>query len=155
MECPNCHFHNMPGNTRCLKCGGRLGVAGAEIGVEPPRASATTKRLRKWLPQWAWRFRPGRLRDQAGAAAVRGASRLNLALVPAGAMLRMVVPGWAQWYLGNAARGRNYFVPWLMLVLFGLAQWGSLLGSVALYAALCVHGTSIADVLCRPARRVK
>ena len=100
-------------------------------------------------------FRPGRLREQAGAAAGRGARRLNLARVPAGGMLRMVVPGWAQWYLGNAARGRNYFVPWLMLVLIGVANWGSLLGSVALYAALCVHGTSIADVLCRPARRMK
>ena len=42
-----------------------------------------------------------------------------------------------------------------MLVLFGLVDWGSLLASVALYGALCVHGISIADLLSRPARGKK
>ena len=43
MECPSCHFHNMPGSRRCLKCGGRLDAAAQAIAVEPPRASARTK----------------------------------------------------------------------------------------------------------------
>jgi hypothetical protein len=151
MECPSCHFHNMPGNHRCLKCGSRLDVAATTMAVEPPRASARAKRLRKWLPRWTQFFRPSRLRDEALAAAERN----NLVRLPAGALVRMVVPGWGQWYLGNAARARNYFVPWVMLVLFGLVNWGSLLGSVALYGALCFHGISIADLLSRPARGAK
>ena len=60
-----------------------------------------------------------------------------------------------QWYLGNVRRARNYFVPWIILILYGLACWGTLSGSVALYAALCVQATSIADVFSRPVRRKK
>ena len=147
MECPNCHFHNMPGNTRCLKCGGRLDVAAATIVVEPPRASARQKRWRRWLPGWLPRFRARLEGEMPVASGPRNTVRL-----PAGAFLRMIVPGWAQWYLGNAARARNYFVPWLLLIAVGWFAWGSLLASVALYAALCVHGISIAEVLTRPAR---
>jgi hypothetical protein len=151
MECPNCHFHNMPGNTRCLKCGGQLGLAKATISVEPPRASARSKRLRKWLPRWTHVLRPARLEEQAQEAA----GRLNQARAPGSAIARAIVPGWGQWYLGNAARARNYFVPWLLLVVVGLLRWGWLLSSVALYAAICVHGVSIADLLMRPPRRTR
>jgi hypothetical protein len=142
----------MPGNTRCLKCGGRLDVAAAEIAIEPPRASAAAKRLRKWLPHWTRRFRPGGMRDQAPTAARPGGGRLNMARLPAGCYPRMVVPGWGQWYLKNAARGRNYFIPWLVLMLVALLRWETVLANVALYAALCVHLISIADLLCRPVR---
>jgi hypothetical protein len=140
----------MPGNTRCLKCGGRLGLATAEIVVEPPRASAGAKRLRKWLPRWTRLFYPGRSRDEAHAARPRKTARL-----PAGAFVRMIVPGWGQWYLGNAARARNYFVPWLGLLLMAMFSGRTVLASVALYAALCVHSISIADLLCRPARKMR
>jgi hypothetical protein len=141
----------MPGNTRCLKCGGRLGLAGAEIAIEPPRASAGTKRLRRWLPRWTQAVHAGRMRDAVG----RGTDRLNLPRLPAGCFPRMIVPGWGQWYLGNAARARNYFIPWLTLVVLSSFRWHTVLGSVALYAALCIHAISIADLVCRPAREVK
>ena len=153
MECPNCHFHNMPGNTRCLKCGARLDVAAATIVVEPPRASARTKRWRRWLPRlalWLGLSGPARLQDSTGGrpqqpAAQHGAGAGGGHLAADRARLGPVV-------FGQRGPGAELFCPLAGTGGGGAARLGTLLGSVALYAALCIHGISIAEVPTRPAR---
>jgi hypothetical protein len=149
MQCPSCDFQNMPGNTRCLRCGASLEMATASIGVEPPRASARSKRLRKWLPsspriamrlQRAWEAVPGRALEE-----------WRRAELPANCMPRLIVPGWAQAYLGDRVPARRFFWAWLGLGLVGLVCYGSQLGELCLGGMVAVHSGSIIDACWRAA----
>src|SRR3990172_10935787 len=46
MECPRCQFENLPGQTRCFKCGSILASPGGVIAIEPPRMAAWKRPFR-------------------------------------------------------------------------------------------------------------
>jgi type IV secretory pathway protease TraF len=134
----------MPGAPVCGRCGAQLRLAAAPIDVNPPRASARAKQLRRWFPWYHF------------AAELRAAlTRLSGALspefdwdrLPAGIFLRMVVPGWPQRYLGQPQRGRIMLWLYLGLLLVGLVSIGTTFGGLVLGTALAVHISSIIDVL--------
>ena len=96
-------------------------------------------------------FRPNRLRSAASRGrrpAEPGPVADGCPFADGRARLGAVV-------FGQCGPGAQLFCSLAGTVAAGLFRWGSLLAGVALYAALCVHGISIADLLCRPARRAK
>jgi hypothetical protein len=149
MQCPSCHFQNMPGLGSCGRCGTSLTLATATIDVNPPRASRAARRVRRVVPTRLF----FRARDAAGAAsrAVTGSivedSRIPL---PEPAILsRLIVPGWAHIHSGLPIRGWFFLGAYLPLLVFGLLRWGTFFGSVALGLAFSVHASSVMDILIR------
>jgi hypothetical protein len=139
MQCASCEFQNMPGNTRCLRCGATLQLATAAVDVEPPRASSRSKVLRRFVPGSVTRTALQFRRSQA-------IEQWRRAQLPAGCLPRLAVPGWAQAYLGNRVQARRFFWSWLGLGLAGLLCYGSQLGAVWLGGMVAVHVGSIIDV---------
>ncbi|MGO9109450.1 MAG: S26 family signal peptidase [Thermoguttaceae bacterium] len=145
MQCSNCQFQNMPGIQNCGRCGASLQLATSAIDVHPPRASSTAKRWRRWFPVasfWS-RFRAAVARSLAARRVLDWASDLPASSL----LLRMVVPGWAQWYSGRPIRGRWMLCGFLGLLLSGLLFIGTGLGSLLLGLALALHAASIMDIV--------
>jgi hypothetical protein len=146
MQCANCHFENMPGVDECGRCGGSLHVASAAIDVHPPRAGRWAKRWRRATP---WLSRPWfhirwpdlpRIDRTGWTDTFPDAPALPV-------LLRMLVPGWPQKYLGRVRRGRIFFWSYLAAILLGLVSVGSPLGGGLLGVALSLHAASILDVV--------
>lgn len=126
----------------CGRCGTSLALASLAIDVHPPRASARAKRWRRFLP--AGRFAFGRQLGEL-ARQMTGFSPGDGPASPV--LLRLVVPGWAQAFLGHARRGKWFLGAYLGCLLLGLLMLGSPLGSVWLGLALAVHLSSALDVV--------
>ncbi|HEX4144636.1 MAG TPA: hypothetical protein VHY91_14110 [Pirellulales bacterium] len=62
---------------------------------------------------------------------------------------RLILPGWAQTYLGERVVGQRFFWVWLALALAGVACYGSQFGAIVLGAMVAVHCGSIIDVFWR------
>ena len=43
MRCARCEFENIPGQTRCIRCGSILEAGSAVIDIYPPRMPAWSK----------------------------------------------------------------------------------------------------------------
>jgi signal peptidase I len=139
MQCVNCQFENMPGSAHCARCGTSLRLASLAISIEPPRATAWQKRLRRLVP-WQLRWRA----YQSASVTRRD---LDVELPGAGLALRLLIPGWPQWYRGQARRGALLLAGYLASVLLGLATWGSILGSTCWGLAVGLHALSCFDAL--------
>ncbi|HTU25749.1 MAG TPA: hypothetical protein VMF30_10145 [Pirellulales bacterium] len=148
MQCANCEFQNMPGNVRCIRCGASLTLGSADIAIAPPRASARAKRLRQWSPRFLRQVgsRLGRITRPAFADSADSPRTSEL---PTNCLLRSIVPGWAQAYLGRTTTGRQFFWSWLGLVLASAACYGSQIGAIFVGAMLSVHFGSMIDLFWR------
>jgi hypothetical protein len=148
MECPNCHFQNMPGNSACMQCGASLTLTSAAIAIHPPRASTTSKWLRSWFPAlryYHWlRYRIDELdifRLPAWVSAACVVAQLNPGTWP-----RMVIPGWGHAHQGQFARGRWFLIGWLATALLCAFTFGSGISAVFAGLVLAVHGGAIVDL---------
>jgi signal peptidase I len=148
MQCSNCQFENMPGITVCGRCGANLRLASLKIDVHPPRASRGAKLWRRWFPLAGY----GRRVRHAIFASMRSAgdwTSLRLPELPLGPLLvRMIVPGWVQLYVGRVRRARWMFWSYVGLMLVGTLFMGTSFGLMALGLAVSVHAASITDILC-------
>jgi signal peptidase I len=147
MQCFNCRFENMPGITVCGRCGTALGVATAVIDVHPPRARPWAKRLRRLVPV---RRAAIRLRDVTASASSHvqaAAEEVGMPETPAPLVVRMIVPGWAHFYIGQRLRGRIFLGLYAALLPLALVFWGTTLGSILLGLVFSVHASSVIDVL--------
>ncbi len=148
MQCPGCQFENMPSTPSCVRCGASLSLATTAISVIPPRASDWRKAFRRWLP-----LRPTYypIRDAVVAIAqsmgISISRRLEIQFPPPLVMARMILPGWANAYLGHTERGRVYLCAWLLSLLVGIVAFGSTIGAIALGLTFAVHIASILDLL--------
>ncbi|MCR4414335.1 MAG: S26 family signal peptidase [Thermoguttaceae bacterium] len=144
MRCPSCEFQNIPGTVVCGRCGARLDLPAAEIGVHPPRAGRTQKVLRRWFPLYAWRHRVSFWLDS-----------LHLGPMPtlawprraAGGLVCMVVPGGAQFYLGRTRRGWAFLGAFVACLGWGVLFFGTTMGNVLLGLALSAHLSSMIDAI--------
>jgi len=148
MECPSCQFNNMPGNTRCLRCGGALQLASAAISVEPPRASAPSKWLRRWFNGRRWWYWS---RSAAAGTGRNLASELTRRTVTSGLDLglaaRSLIPGWAHWHAGYRLRGTVIASIYWASLLAMVATIGTPWGATWLGVLLAVHAGSLIDLL--------
>jgi hypothetical protein len=148
MQCVSCRFENMPGVSACGRCGSPLGLQTLAVDMQPPRAGAWSKRLRRWTP---FRSVYYGARD-AGRATARTAWFQDVlqgtALgTPMGVLGRLIFPGWAHLYLGQQALGRMFLGSWLVLLLLVFLLYGSTPGSIFLGLVFSVHIASCASVL--------
>jgi hypothetical protein len=149
MQCASCRFQNIPGVQACGRCGSPLGLATAVLDVHPPRAGRWRKQVRRLLP-WG--------RAAAGAReALRGVGRHageftdfhGLPVPPAGVLLRLPVPGWAHFHLGERSRGWAVVGLYLALLVPALVLMGTVPGSLLLGLAFSVHASSTLSILFR------
>lgn len=142
MQCPSCHFHNMPGSGHCARCGASLRLSGP-IDVHPPRAGTMQKRLPTLyrLPA-AWRRVTGGL--LAGLAGAFGLGRATTYELPRG-LLGWIIPGRAQRQRGDRPRAAAYLVIYAGTLLLGISLAGTLAGSVLLGLAFTAHVAALLD----------
>jgi type IV secretory pathway protease TraF len=152
MQCRNCRFQNMPGSDVCGRCGTSLGLATAVMDVHPPRAGRLAKRFRRVLPRgrayYEARHALIQTRNGAAAAARRVAPDVPR-LPPAPVCLRLVIPGWSHFYLGQRWRGRFALWGWLIFLVPGLFWFGTTAGSILLGLAFSVHSSAALDIVSR------
>jgi hypothetical protein len=123
-------------------------LASAAVDVHPPRAGRWAKQFRRTLPwvsrQWYNVRRP--------ASPGINWSWINVHLdvsFPA-VLVRMIVPGWPQYFLHRPRRARAFFFGWLGALFLTLLFAGNVLGSAFFGIALSLHAASILDVLLDP-----
>jgi hypothetical protein len=149
MQCVSCRFENMPGVDACGRCGSPLRLATAVIDVQPPRATRWQKRWRRLFPV---RRTATRAREALREVNQRTGSFIaahDLPVPPGDVLLRMPVPGWAHYHIGERVTGRVYAGVYLTLLLLGLVLAGTFVGSVLLGLAFSVHASSILSILFR------
>jgi hypothetical protein len=141
----------MPGNARCLRCGGALQLAAATIRIEPPRASAGAKWLRRYVNGRRWWFWTRAATASAGHNLVdeltRGSVTGGLDL---GLLVRSLLPGWAHWHAGYRLRGAIVALVYWPALLAMLSTVGTEWGTFWLGIILAVHAASIIDLLIAP-----
>src|SRR5258708_15344237 len=106
MQCPNCQFENMPGNTACVRCGSAVAFAGMQIAVYPPRAQIWAKHARRWMP-WrrAWYVVRDGLRELEDWVRNEASRTMVVEDWTPALTAKSLVPGWVHWSLGHRARG--------------------------------------------------
>lgn len=142
MQCPSCRFENMPGVRACGRCGASLQLGAIAVNVHPPRAGALAKRWRRWFSWTRIRWRSA---DERFTESLFGAQAAQAPPWPV--MVRMVAPGWPQFYLGNRVHGWCFLICWGWFAVFALAMLGTHLGSICLGLAIAAHAASVVDVV--------
>jgi hypothetical protein len=142
MQCPSCHFENMPGVKACGRCGTSLQLIALAISVYPPRASAWAKWWRRWF--WSPRVNWGRASEAIDDLLLGRGVRQYPAWRH---IVRMVVPGWPQFYRGDRTRGWIFLGTFLTLGFLAVTALGTSLGSVLLGLAVAAHASSVLDIV--------
>lgn len=62
-------------------------------------------------------------------------------------VMRMVVPGWPQWYFGQKHRAELFLFWYLVCLFLGIWQSDSVLGPFCVGFAIACHASSIADIV--------
>jgi hypothetical protein len=133
----------------CGWCGSSLVLASA-IDVQPPRASARSRRVRQLV---IYRLgRPWFAFAEWLAPATRGIRKrfgrdLDIDVPARSVLCRMIVPGWAHAAVGRWERGRIFLALYLVLAVIGLFFFGSFVGNSLLGLAFSAHVASAIDLL--------
>jgi len=144
MRCPRCEFENMPGQTKCFKCGSVL-EGPKEINVHPPRMAGWKRPIRS-VRRW-----------------IRGTTGIpNLKIeIPTpgkrtfkcfGGLILSIVPGLAHLLDRRFKEIRWYFLAWLILLLGSLFLYATTTGlllaglAVGLHTWIAVHHTVIREL---------
>jgi hypothetical protein len=135
MRCQRCQFENVPGESRCFKCGSILGGQNVPVDVHPPRMSkwqrpfrSTIRRLRllnvlpeqgiyEWLPDWM--------------KIMSGSAFLSLVL--------SIVPGLSHFTQRRFSQVRGYLAAWFVFLLTGMFLYGGFLGFLLIGLAVATH----------------
>jgi hypothetical protein len=131
VRCARCHFENIPGQERCVRCGSVLEAGAAALEVHPPRMPAWRRPFR-YFTRWLRSHRPAGSRRPAVAPRRAGSDLLfGLAL--------NVVPGLGYLLRGRWREVRLLVAAWLVLVSAGIFFYGSTAGSLLLGLAIGIH----------------
>lgn len=135
MRCQRCQFENVPGESRCFKCGSILGGQDVSVDVYPPRMSkwqgpfrAVIRRLRcwrvlpeggigAWIPEW--------MKIMSGNAFL--------------SLILSIVPGFAHLAQRRFRQVLWYFVAWFVFLLTGIFLYGDPLGFLLIGLAVATH----------------
>lgn len=135
MRCQRCQFENVPGESRCFKCGSILGGQNIPVDVHPPRMSkwqapfrSTIRRLRLWsvLPEECiYEWLPSWMKIMSG----------NAFLV----LILSIVPGLAHFTQRRFRQVRWYLVAWVVFLLTGMFLYGGPIGFLLIGLAVATH----------------
>ena len=135
MRCQRCQFENVPGESRCFKCGSILGGQNIPVDVHPPRMSkwqatfrSVIRRLRcwrvlpdggvyAWVPQWM-----KIMSDNAFLS-----------------LILSIVPGLAHLIQGRFKQIFLYLVMWIVFLPAGVFLYGSDWGYLLIGFAIAMH----------------
>jgi hypothetical protein len=148
MQCPSCQFENMPGVQNCGRCGAALNLGAAAVDIYPPRA-------RRWAKAWRHLFYALARQRRLPAGLAPGWDRIvhkRLAAlrrdrIPWGLLLRMIIPGWPQFYRGRKLAGTIFLCGYLVSIPLGFLCFGTNLGSLFLGLVMTFHASSVADIV--------
>ena len=144
MQCPSCHFENMPGSKNCARCRAFLTIV--DIDVNPPRATIRQRAIPNFLPRSLKRIRY-RILDSIQAAFHTRLTGVQFdgTLVD---WLSLLVGGLNQWRRGEP-RGWLWFYSWLLLLFLSLLWAGTTIGSFMLGLLFGLHVASIIGLFFR------
>jgi hypothetical protein len=135
MRCVRCEFENIPGETRCIRCGSILELDPGVVSIYPPRMPAWHKplrdirrRLRGWhlIPETT----PGsRAHRVLGPMVSGGVVGLPLS----------IIPGFAHLLSGRVREVRLLVPLWLLVLGAGLFLYGSPIGFLLIGLAIGIH----------------
>jgi type IV secretory pathway protease TraF len=133
MRCARCEFENIPGQTRCLRCGSILEAGGAAIEIYPPRMAAWRKPFRdvmRWL-------RGRRLMSKMPAAVRRGCDVvISDSLI---GLVLNVVPGLPYLLKRRFREVRLLVLVWFILLCASVFFYHSPIGGLLIGLTLAVH----------------
>jgi hypothetical protein len=135
MRCARCQFENIPGQTRCIRCGSILETDGAVLQIYPPRMPAWRKPFRATL-RGLRRCWPAR--EPAALAEIRRGLEPILSDSVVGLVLS-VVPGLAHLRARRFREVALLVVLWLIVLGAGLYLYGSRTGSLLIGLAIGIH----------------
>ncbi len=145
MQCPSCQFENMPGLSKCGRCGSLLSGSQIATDILPPRASKHQKWMRKSLPTIPWNH------DVSNPILARIRPRFDSSLVNAnvsetGILARLIIPGWPHFYCGWTVWGWVFLISYITLMAFCFLTLGSALSGLFFGSAVAVHAVSCASL---------
>jgi hypothetical protein len=135
MRCQRCQFENIPGESRCFKCGSILGDHNVPVDVCPPRMSkwqgpfrSLVRQLRFWsaLPEESfYGWVPDWMKIMSGNAFL--------------SLFLSIVPGLAHFTQRRFRQVRWYLVAWFVFLLTGMFLYGGFLGFLLIGLAVAMH----------------
>jgi len=133
MRCARCEFENIPGQTRCIRCGSILEAGSAVIEIYPPRMAAWRKPFRDGM-RW---LRSRRLMSKMPAVVRRGCDVvISDSLV---GLVLNVIPGLPYLLKRRFREVRLLVLLWLVLLGASLLSYHSTIGSLLIGLTLGVH----------------
>jgi len=133
MRCARCEFENIPGQTRCIRCGSILEAGSAVIEIYPPRMPAWRKPLRD-VRRWV---RGQRLLSKAPVVVQRGFDLVvSDSLV---GLLLSVVPGLPHLIKKRFREVWLLVLLWFVLLCASLVFYHSPTGAVLIGLTLALH----------------
>ncbi|HEV8293471.1 MAG TPA: S26 family signal peptidase [Tepidisphaeraceae bacterium] len=148
MQCPSCHFQNLPGSDSCGRCATSLLLAASDLDVNPPRARDRGGNFRRADLYIQSVFR----RLNEGFQLIRG-EQLDWKIPPSGFLQRIFIPGWSHLHVGQRLKGWIFLTSFAVFMVFSVLYLGTASGSIMLGIAFSIHSTAALDVLMQLAPR--
>ncbi len=133
MRCARCEFENIPGQTRCIRCGSILEAGSEVIQIYPPRMAAWRKPFRDAL-----RWLRGRRVMSKMPAVVRRGCEVVISDSLVGLVLN-VVPGLPYLLKRRFREVRLLVLLWLVLLCASVFFYHSSIGGFLIGLTLAVH----------------
>lgn len=135
MRCARCDFENIPGQSRCIRCGSILEAGGAVIQIHPPRMPAWKGPLRDAMR----RLRGSHLVPQRSLASFVGPRFEAVVSDTMAGLALSIIPGLAHLLSGRFKEVRLFVALWFSLLSTGLFLYGSQIGWLLIAAAIGIH----------------
>jgi len=144
MRCPQCGFHNLPNLTQCGRCGSALGGGNVALAeVTPPRANKRRTSWRNVGYRWSDHWGAFKERLPSGRIQLTLASDVDPTSVP---FVTLLIPGFAQRWLGFPVRAALFFWSWALLFGYGVLGVGMPFAATAIGLAIGIHVSAILDL---------
>jgi hypothetical protein len=135
MRCQRCQFENMPGESRCFRCGSALGDAAIAVDIHPPR-------MARWKGPIRLLFRWFRRHSLFPEAIARPKVPAFLKIMSGNALVGIIlsiVPGFAHLVEGRFREVRWWVPAWFVVLLIGMFFYSSSIGLLFLGFAVGIH----------------
>jgi TM2 domain-containing membrane protein YozV len=123
-----------------------MSLTGQTLDVHPPRATAWQKRLRIfWRVRYAVGSRVGPL--LAAARHAMQTRRYDMPLLTDALAIRLMIPGWPQFYLDRPRRGWLFLIGAAISAMLAVVFIGTSFGNIAMGALISLHAASVTDAI--------